>query len=178
MSEVITALEQGFAPIADSRARILVLGSMPGVASLEQQQYYAHPRNAFWPIMQSLLKGKAQPDQDYAARCSMLKAHGVAVWDVLQACVRPGSLDSNIVSDSIRINDFNELFAASPGIRGVVFNGAKAEQEYVKRVLPVLADRYRALPRWRMPSTSPAMASLSFDEKYRHWRELLDYLHD
>lgn len=169
-------LETGFPPVADASARILVLGSMPGVASLEQQQYYAHPRNAFWPIMQTLLLGEPVPDQSYQQRCDLLLAHGVALWDVLQACVRPGSLDSNIVSDSIQINDFHGLFQRCPDIRAVIFNGAKAEQEYVKRVLPGLGEQARSLPRLRLPSTSPAMASLSFEEKAGEWRGILDYL--
>lgn len=168
-------VKTAFAPVADPAAVILILGSMPGEASLAQQQYYAHPRNAFWPMVEALFgiaAGLPYPD-----RVRRLAGRGVALWDVLQSCRRPGSLDSSIDRDSIVVNDFARFFAAHPAIRQLFFNGARAEAEYRRRVLPGLPVGPDRLPALRLPSTSPAMASLSFDQKLGYWsrvREVLD----
>lgn len=162
---------EGFPPLARADARVLVLGSMPSRESLAQGQYYAHPRNAFWPIMTRLfgLRGTA-----YAERTAELTACGVAVWDVLQACTRPGSLDSAIDEASIVTNDFAAFFATHRNIRGVFFNGAKAESVYLRRVLPTLDAPAAALPLRRLPSTSPAHASLDLESKATAWRVLVE----
>jgi len=162
---------EGFPPLARPDARLLVLGSMPSRESLARGRYYAHPRNAFWPIMTRLFALRATA---YAARAAELTRHGVAVWDVLQACVRPGSLDSAIDEASIETNDFAAFFRAHPGIRRVYFNGAKAEAVYLKRVLPTLGAAAAALPRRRLPSTSPAHAGLDLEAKAAAWKALLD----
>ncbi len=159
---------QGFAPIANKKAVVLVLGSMPSVASLQQQQYYAHPRNAFWPIMQRLFY--APIELSYANKQALVKRNGIAVWDVLAACFRPGSLDSAIDEKSITANDFNDFFATHTQLRHVIFNGGKAEQMYNKHVLPELGERWASLQYARLPSTSPAMAALSLEKKIEHWR--------
>ncbi len=162
---------QGFAPIANNNAVLLVLGSMPSVASLKQQQYYAHPRNAFWPIMQRLIE---VPDElTYAEKQALVKRHGIAVWDVLAACFRPGSLDSAIDEKSISANDFVGFFATHTQLRQVVFNGGKAEQLYNKHVLPQVVERWPQLQYARLPSTSPAMAALSLEQKTECWRMVL-----
>ena len=162
---------EGFPPLARPDARLLVLGSMPSRESLARGRYYAHPRNAFWPIMTRLFGLRATA---YAARAAELTRHGVAVWDVLRACVRPGSLDSAIDEASIETNDFAAFFRAHPAIRRVYFNGAKAEAVYVRRVLPALGAAAAALPRQRLPSTSPAHAGLDLEAKAAAWKVLLD----
>ncbi len=162
---------QSFPPISDNNARILILGSMPGKASLRAQQYYAHPRNAFWPIMERLFGIDA--GLPYALRCSGLVEHRIALWDVLEACTRSGSLDSDIVESSIVPNDFASFFDRHGQIGAVYFNGAKAEASYLKHVLPQLSKSHSSLPNARLPSTSPANASLSFADKLEQWRRIL-----
>ena len=161
---------EGFPPLARPDARILVLGSMPSLESLARGRYYAHPRNAFWPIMTRLFGLRATA---WAERAEELTAHGVAVWDVLRACRRDGSLDSAIDESSIVTNDFAAFFRAHPEIRRVFFNGAKAESVYRRRVLPALGPDAAALPLRRLPSTSPAHAGLDLEQKTAAWRELL-----
>lgn len=160
----------GFAPIANKNAVLLVLGSMPSVASLQQQQYYAHPRNAFWPIMQRLFDAPAE--LTYAEKKVLLKRHRVAVWDVLAACFRPGSLDSAIDEKSISANDFAGFYTTHRRLRQVIFNGGKAEQMYNRHVLPHVAERWPQLHYSRLPSTSPAMAALSLEQKTEQWSVL------
>ena len=146
---------------------------MPSRESLAQHRYYAHPRNAFWPIITSLLSIDAEGYED---RVRELTALGVAVWDVLRDCVRWGSLDSNIDENTAVTNDFTAFFDAHPGIRRVFFNGAKAESVYGKRILPGLPADWNALPRQRLPSTSPAHAGMNLDQKREAWRAILNPL--
>ena len=157
---------RGFGPVAAPDARILILGSMPGVASLEAGEYYAHPRNAFWLIMGALFG--AGPNLPYAERVARLKAERVAVWDVLQACEREGSLDSNIRSELP--NDLAAFFAAHPAIRRIGLNGAKAAatfRKYAAHSLPANAEVHV------LASTSPAHAARSFEVKCDLWRAAL-----
>ncbi len=157
---------RSFAPVAAPDARILILGGMPGVASLEAGQYYAHPRNAFWPIMGALFG--AGPDLPYAERVVQLMASGVAVWDVLQACEREGSLDSNIRSEVP--NDFAAFFRTHPSIRRIGLNGGKAAAAFRKHVVrqgPPLAEIVT------LPSTSPAHAARSVEMKCALWKAAL-----
>ncbi|MGR8935550.1 MAG: DNA-deoxyinosine glycosylase [Gammaproteobacteria bacterium] len=162
---------QGFPPIADSRARVLVLGSMPSEASLSKQQYYAHPRNAFWPIMGALFA--AYPELDYVQRKCILLQNGVAVWDVVARCRRQGSADSDIVRNSIQTNDFSQFFQRHAAIERVFFNGATAEALYKKYVFPVLNGKFAALRYQRLPSTSPAFAGMTRQQKKEAWRIIL-----
>lgn len=162
---------RGFAPISRPDARILILGSMPSRQSLAQQQYYAHPRNAFWPILTMLLEIETTT---YDERAAQLTARGVAVWDVLQACYRSGSLDSAIDDRSVVTNDFPRFFREHPGVRNVYFNGGKAESLYRKHVLPVLAGATAGLPLRRLPSTSPAHAGMSLEAKLLAWRVVVE----
>lgn len=163
-----------FPPIARPDAALLILGSMPGKASLLANQYYAHPRNSFWPIMGALFG--ADPEASYAMRVRVLQQAGVAVWDVLASCRRAGSLDSDIDEESIVPNDFARFFRTHPRIERVYFNGAKAELSFRRHVLPGLAATGRPLLRLvrmvRLPSTSPANASWSPARKLRAWRIL------
>lgn len=168
MSPVCKPYSHGFPPIADCNARILILGSMPGRESLRAQQYYAHPRNAFWLIMEHLLD--IDSSLPYEVRCQYLIARHVALWDVLHACTRSGSLDADIDETSIVPNDFQPFLTSHRHIQTICFNGAKAETIYQKHVLPSLSDDQAELPLIRLPSTSPAHATLSFAEKVERWR--------
>jgi hypoxanthine-DNA glycosylase len=156
----------GFPPVVGSRPRVLILGSMPSVASLEHRQYYAHPRNAYWRIMGDLFD--AGPERPYRHRLEALKERGIALWDVLESCVRPGSLDSNICDHTASTNDFGELFVRHPTIRHVFFNGGKAASVFRRDVLPELGDRFDLIL-GTLPSTSPAHASRTYAQKLRAW---------
>ena len=164
-------LSQGFPPIADARARVLVLGTLPGRKSLEMQEYYAQPHNAFWRIMGQLFG--AEQSLPYAVRLKRLRAARIAVWDVLAAGEREGSLDSSIVRSSIVVNDFAEFFTQHPRIELVCFNGSTAAALFRRRVLPTLAPDWAELPTHVLPSTSPAYASLRFEQKLTRWSAVL-----
>ncbi|MCD9097112.1 DNA-deoxyinosine glycosylase [Luteimonas fraxinea] len=159
------SLIRSFAPVANDRARVLVLGSMPGVASLDADRYYAHPRNLFWPIVGTLFG--FDPALSYDARLARLTACGVALWDVAGECVRPGSLDARIEAGSVVPNDIGGLLARYPGIERIRFNGAAAESLFRRHVLPTLDVVPDLL---RLPSTSPAHAALGFEAKLAAWR--------
>jgi len=140
---------------------------MPGDASLKAGQYYAHPRNAFWPIMGELFG--AHREVPYERRLALLDEAGVALWDSLHSCVRPGSLDAAITNATA--NDFAELFARFPKISSVFFNGSTSEALFRRHVLPKLGDIPYSLT--RLPSTSPANARLSLAEKLTLWRVIV-----
>jgi hypoxanthine-DNA glycosylase len=160
----------GFPPIANSKARVLVLGSMPGIASLAAGEYYAHPRNPFWRIMGEICG--FDPAAPYARRTAALRRAGIALWDVVGSCVREGSLDSSIEENSIRANDFAAFLRAHARIRTVCFNGRKAESAWRRHVLGKLPSgsklEYRLLP-----STSPAHAGMGYLQKLRVWRSAI-----
>jgi TDG/mug DNA glycosylase family protein len=158
-----------FEPIVNRTSTVLILGSMPGQASLAANEYYAHPRNAFWAIMGELVG--AYPRLSYTERIGILRASGIALWDVLASCTRTGSLDSDIRQDSAVTNDFNSLFLNHQGITRVFFNGAKAEKFFLKQVHPALQPdklQYR-----RLPSTSPANAGISYAQKLIAWQSVI-----
>lgn len=161
-------LIHSFEPISGDGARTLILGSMPGKASLQAQQYYDHPRNAFWRLIESILG--IPSSAPYAERCARLVEHRIAVWDVLRACTRSSSLDSDIVESSIVPNDFAGFLSSHPSITRIAFNGAKAEAVYQRRVVPSLPPPLAEISSLRLPSTSPANASLNFEGKLDRWR--------
>ncbi len=161
----------GFPPIATPESQVLILGSMPGEASLAAEEYYAHPRNAFWPILGGLL-GFA-PEAPYTDRVRHLQSRGLAVWDVLKSCERAGSLDSSIQPGSMLVNDFTEFFGFFPLIRLVCFNGATAENLFRRRAAPNLGPLLDGVGMIRLPSTSPAHASLSLARKSVIWGNAL-----
>ncbi len=165
------AVEIGFPPIANKNAEILILGSMPSVKSLQQQQYYAHPRNAFWPIMSALFN--IEKGSSYQLRCQQLMKNNVAVWDALKACQRQGSLDSNIETNSMVANDFNTFLQQHSKIDQIFFNGGKAEQVFKQHVMPTLDDRFKQFSQIRLPSTSPAHASITFKQKLDQWQNII-----
>jgi hypoxanthine-DNA glycosylase len=146
---------------------------MPGVGSLRAGQYYAHPRNAFWPLMEALFD--VSDGMPYAARMAALNARGVGLWDVLAECERPGSLDSAIDVASLVVNDIAGLLRAHPGLRVVALNGGTAARLFARHVQPALREldggdgRYRVLA---LPSTSAAHAARSFEQKRAAWSAL------
>ena len=155
-----------FPPLADRDADVLILGSMPGEASLKAQQYYAHPHNAFWRIMGALLG--FDPTLPYEQRIARLSGAHIALWDVLQSCSRDGSLDTTIIATSETANDLVGFLAMHPGIQRIFFNGAKAEASFKRHMFKPPKLTYQ-----RLPSTSPAHASLSFTQKLEAWRVIL-----
>lgn len=158
-----------FPPIVGSHARILILGSMPGQASLAANQYYAHHHNAFWPIIAQLLQ--IRPDAPYEEKITALKSSPIALWDVLKSCKRTGSLDSMIETDTQITNDFQSFFSVHTKITHVFFNGGKAEACFKRHVLP--ESDLGLIKLSRLPSTSPANARLSPKEKCRIWHEII-----
>ena len=158
----------GFPPVARSDARVLVLGSLPGQRSLQAQQYYAHPQNAFWRIMRELTGA----DGSYAQRCEILIEHGIALWDVLESSVRPGSMDADIRRGTEKANDFDSFFLNHTGILRVCFNGQKAA-----RMFRELVRTESVTTAWHtqvLPSTSPAFAAMPYAEKLMHWRQAIN----
>lgn len=157
----------GFPPVADASSRVLILGSMPSVKSLEDGFYYGHPRNAFWHVLADIF---AEPlPVDIPAKKQLLLGHGIALWDVIASCERDGSLDSAIRHDEP--NDFAAFFAGHPCIRAVLVNGGLAAQKFK----PSLAEGRTIV---RLPSTSPAY-TLSYDKKRAAWQSaLMRFLED
>ena len=163
MSELL----HGLPPVVAATTRLLVLGSFPGVASLKAGQYYAHPRNQFWPILSALwnVDLKALP---YAERLQHMLARGLGLWDVYASCQREGSLDSAIVQP--QINDLAGLRQRSPQLQAVAHNGAESARAMRHTLLLNLAA-------YKLPSTSPANASWSLDRKLAAWRHVFEKHH-
>lgn len=150
-----------FPPVAAPACRVLVLGSMPGVASLRAQQYYAHPRNAFWPVLYALWDAGSPPEA-YDAKLAHALSHRIAIWDVAQTCLREGSSDASI--RDAKVNDFASLFDTCPDIHTICFNGRLA-QTLFEKMAGSLAGTRQLIP---LPSTSPAY-TMPFDDKLAAW---------
>ncbi len=165
------ASSTGFPPIVDSGATVLVLGSLPSRKSLEASEYYAHPQNAFWRIMGEFFG--AGLDVPYAKRTEMLKASHIAVWDVLASSFRQGSMDSDIDIATARPNDFASFLTTHSTIRLVCFNGQKAARIFERMVLSRHSELQSDLRYETLPSTSPAFAAMSFEDKLRKWSIVL-----
>jgi len=159
-----------FGAVAQKDARVLILGSLPSAVSLQRGEYYAHPRNAFWSIMGSLLG--ASRDLPYPVRLERLKECGVALWDVCASGRRKGSLDSNI-ADEVP-NDFTTFLDRHSGIILICFNGGTARRIFERRVLPNLASSFAGIRYEQLASTSPAHAAIPFEEKLSRWRKVLE----
>ncbi len=145
---------------------------MPGKASLGAVEYYAHPRNAFWPIVERLYGiPRATP---YAERVQRLEAAGIALWDVLATCTRATSLDSDIDLQSAEPNDLAGFLRRHRAIRRICLNGGPATRLFERLVLPTLSPAQQRIPRITLPSTSPANARLSLEDKLRAWSVLRD----
>ncbi len=167
-----TQASKGFAPILGDNARVLILGSLPGLRSLAEARYYAFPGNAFWPILSALC---GIPEQaSYEDRCAALIRHRIAVWDVLAAAVRPGSLDSAIRKSDAEVNDFASFFAANPSVQAVFFNGKAASDIFERRVVGSLPATQQSIHRERLPSTSPAFAAATRAEKTSAWHSAIE----
>lgn len=160
-------VSEGFPPISRGDAQILILGSLPSERSIAEQQYYAHARNAFWPIMRELFGVHGS----YENRLVQLTEHRIALWDVLKSSIRRGSLDSAIEAKTARANDFDAFFDQHAGIELIAFNGKKAERLYRQFVDPYLSGR--RFDRVGLPSTSPAYAAMSFSGKLALWRQAI-----
>ena len=155
--------EHSFSPLINLQSCILILGSLPGLESLRQQQYYAHPRNSFWRIVYAIYGDNLS--EEYSRRCEFILSNELALWDVCGSAKRIGSADDKMVD--IEPNDIKGLLYDYPNIRRIVLNGRKAEKEY-RRYFSELS-----IPAVYAPSTSPALAALTFDEKLSEWRNAL-----
>lgn len=161
------SIKRCFAPVVDARTRVLILGSLPGEASLAHQQYYAHKQNKFWHLVGEVI-GVDLPALDYEARLQALLDHRVGLWDVVAQARREGSLDGNIRDHAG--NDLVALIDGLPALEAIAFNGGTAAR-IGERILGVHARRFRLL---LLPSSSPAYASMNFAAKLAAWRALGD----
>lgn len=161
--------KRSFPPVVDRNTRVLILGSLPGEASLAATQYYAHPRNAFWRLLETVLDAPlvALPYDD---RLEVLRSRGVGLWDVIAEAERRGSLDAAILNPAS--NDLLALIESLPALRMVAFNGGTAAK-LGSRLLSSVADRLELIA---LPSSSPAHAARSFAEKSEAWSVLRDWL--
>jgi TDG/mug DNA glycosylase family protein len=162
-----THYSSGFPPIIGEDPTILILGSLPGVASITQQQYYAHPQNAFWRILEALFH--IQANAPYPERYEQVKKARLAIWDVCHAAYRLGSLDSAITHNTVIANDINGLLAQYPSISRIAFNGNAAAKLFKKHI-----RLQREVNTIILPSTSPANASIPYAKKLERWSQLLD----
>lgn len=156
---------ESFKPIIDNECKILILGSIPGVKSLELNQYYGHPRNQFWKVLYALFN--EEYEDKYDDRVKFLLKHHIAVWDVIRECDRDGSLDSAIKNEDV--NDFKYLFEKYSNIKLVFFNGDKAYKTFKKLV----GFDFENIEFYKLPSTSPAHA-ISFEKRLEGWNLLKD----
>ncbi len=173
MTEAAALRLHGLALLASPATRVLVLGSFPSVKSLQAQQYYGHPQNQFWPLMQVLWPEAPWPaDRDYALRCQCLLACGVGVWDVYAECERQGSLDSAI--RHARLNDLGALLARCLQLQAIGHNGGESfrHAKAVQKALDQAGLAHRVAIH-RLPSTSPANASWTFEQKRSAWQAFM-----
>ncbi len=161
---------KSFGPVVDTRTMVLILGSMPGVASLEKQEYYGNIRNTFWKIMFEIFN--QDPILNYEQKLDFLRSKRIGLWDMLASCERKGSLDSNISLGVV--NDFEKLFRAYPNVKRVFFNGAKAYDIFNKEIGFTCYDN---IVFKKLPSTSPAN-TLRYDFKLEEWKSLRQYLEE
>ena len=157
----------GLPPLVSGNTRLLILGSFPGVASLAAQQYYGHPQNQFWKILQAFWPSSpiGMGTDSYQKRSEWLLSKGLGLWDVYAACEREGSLDSNIRAPVV--NDFAEVLRLCPQLQAIAHNGGESFKH-------ARHTQLLGLPVYRLPSTSPANASWSFERKLAAWREVFE----
>ena len=167
MSPAASERIAGFEPIAAPDAKVLILGSLPSIKSLQKHEYYGNPQNTFWRVMGELFD--AGPEIPYAHRVEKLMHHRIAIWDVLLSSKRPGSMDAAIDLASATPNDFQMFYDEHPMLEMLCFNGKRAAQLYERLVVPQGISTTDNIKFRTMPSTSPAYASMKLDEKTRHW---------
>ncbi len=165
-------ITEGFPPIVGSNPKLLILGSLPSVQSVGKRQYYAHSRNSFWPIMGELFG--AGTDKPYEERQAIIADAGIAIWDVLAASVRPGSMDADIDQNTAKPNDIHAFLRQHPGIKLICFNGHTAATLYRKFLIQAIKNNLGDFEYAVLPSTSPAYASMRFPEKLRQWSTAID----
>lgn len=154
---------KSFAPSIDNNSKILILGSMPGVKSLEEQQYYAHPQNRFWKVMGVICNEPKLHELNYDLKLKTLLNNNIALWDTIKSCKRDGSLDSDIQNE--KPNDIKGLLKKYPNIKTICLNGNKSYSAF-KKYFPDLLEKYTCR---KMPSTSPANARYSLDKLIEEW---------
>lgn len=159
-------LSHGFGPIYDERSRVLILGSFPSVKSREENFYYGHAQNRFWPLMARLLDAPLPSDR--AEKCALMLAHGIALWDVIEECDISGSADSSI-KNAVPTDVRHVLNKAE--IQGIYCNGALAYKLYMQKLYPLCG-----IEAVKLPSTSPANAAFSVERLYTQWQQILDKL--
>ncbi len=159
---------KSFSPSVNNKSKILILGSMPGVKSLTEQQYYAHPQNRFWKLMALICNNKDLPNKDYQEKLNILLEHGIALWDVIKSCDRAGSLDTDIKNEVP--NDIERLLTKYPNIKKNFLNGNKSYTAF-KKYFPNILSKYNC---YKMPSTSPANARYRLDDLYEVWGKALN----
>ena len=158
---------KSFKPSIDNNSKILILGSMPGVKSLEEHQYYAHPQNRFWKVMGTICNEQQLPKFDYETKLQILLNNNIALWDTIKSCKREGSLDSDIQNETP--NDIRKLLKTYPNIETICLNGNKSYTAF-KKYFPDLLEKYNCN---KMPSTSPANARYSLDILIKEWVKVL-----
>jgi TDG/mug DNA glycosylase family protein len=171
MARTKRVVDHGFPPIERADARVLILGSLPGQRSLQQRQYYAQPRNAFWRVMGELFG--AVPQLSYAERTQRLIESRIALWDVCACAHRPGSLDAAIDHATVEVNPFEAFFRQHEALQLICFNGATAARLYARNVLAHLPPQFQSIATKTLPSTSPAHAAMPFDAKLALWAAAL-----
>ena len=158
---------KSFKPSIDNESKILILGSMPGIKSLEEQQYYAHPQNRFWKVMGNICNEPKLSELDYETKLKTLLNNNIALWDTIKSCKREGSLDSDIQNE--KPNDIRKLLKTYPNIETICLSGNKSYSAF-KKYFPVLFEKYAC---HRMPSTSPANARYSLNILIKEWFKII-----
>lgn len=160
---------KSFLPSIDEKSKVLILGSMPGVKSLEMQQYYAHPQNRFWKVMGLICKCENLHNLEYSEKLQTLLNNNIALWDVIKSCEREGSLDSNIEKEIP--NKIHALLKKYKNIEVICLNGNKSYSAF-KKHFPLLLEKYKCL---KMPSTSPANAKFRLENLYEEWKHIYEF---
>lgn len=160
---------KSFPPNINNQSKILILGSMPGIKSLNERQYYAHPQNRFWKIMSVICNEPKLPEFDYDKKLKTLLKNNIALWDTIKTCKRDGSLDSDI-TDEVP-NDIRKLVITHPKIKIICLNGNKSYSAF-KKYFPDLLEQYNC---YKMPSTSPANARYKLEDLHQEWNKIIDF---
>ena len=155
---------KSFKPLIDSKSKVLILGSMPGVKSLEEQQYYAHPQNRFWKVIGAICTEPELHEFEYDLKLKTLLKNNIALWDTIKSCIREGSLDSDIKNETP--NDIRKILKKYPNIKTICLNGNKSYSAF-KKYFPDLLEKYIC---HKMPSTSPANARYKLDDLFKEWK--------